>query len=101
MFALKRDQRKAPAVAEAVRQRCSHIAATKADQAYGVICAVFKVERTRLQCLPVTSQLMGQGQQGSSVAQAAKASTLTVRCSACRTAVHGQVKGYACELGND
>ncbi|KAA6418226.1 MAG: hypothetical protein FRX49_11735 [Trebouxia sp. A1-2] len=32
MFALKRDQRGAPAVAEAVRQRCSHIAATEADQ---------------------------------------------------------------------
>jgi cell wall assembly regulator SMI1 len=29
VIALKRDQRGAPAVAEAVRQRCSHIAATK------------------------------------------------------------------------
>ena len=88
-------------MAEAVRQRCCHIAATKADQAYGVECAVFKVERSRLQCLPMTSQLVGQRQQVSSAALAAKASTLTVRCNVCRTAVHGQVKGYACELGND
>ena len=72
VFALNRDQRKAPAVAEAVRQRCSHIAATKADQAYGVMCAVSKVERTRLQCLSVTSQLVGQYQQVSFVALAAK-----------------------------
>ena len=56
MFALKRDQRGAPAVAEAVRQRCSHIAAT--DQ----VCVALKPARTRLQCLPVTSQCLGQFQ---------------------------------------
>jgi len=30
-------------VVEAVRQRCSHIAATKADQVYGVIYAALKM----------------------------------------------------------
>ena len=41
--------------------------------------------------LPVTSQLVAQCQQVSSVALAAKASA-SVRCTACRTAVHGQAK---------
>ncbi len=42
MFALKQDQRGAPAVVEAVRQRCSHIAATK-DQVFDLICADLKL----------------------------------------------------------
>ena len=85
-YALKRDQQGAPAVVEAVRQRCSHIDATKADQLFEVICAVLKVERTRLQCLPVTSQCVGDFQQVPSLGLAAKFATLTVRWSACRVA---------------
>ncbi len=62
MLALKRDHRGTPAVVEAVRQRCSHFAATKADQVFDVICAVLQVKRMRLQCLPVTSQYAGHFQ---------------------------------------
>jgi len=62
MFALKRDHRGTPAVVEAVRQSCSHFAATKADQDFDVICAVLQVKRTRLQCWPVTSQYVEQFQ---------------------------------------
>ena len=50
MFALKREQRRAPAVLEAVRQRCSHIAATKADQVFNVICSQGRLRDVHLPC---------------------------------------------------
>jgi len=50
MFALKSEQRGAPAVLEAVRQRCSHIAATKADQVFNVICSQGRLRDVHLPC---------------------------------------------------
>ena len=103
MFALKRDQRGAPAVAEAVRQRCSHVAATKADLAYGVIGAVLKVKRTRLAgdvsvCGTTSASIVC----GASCKASILTSTLTVRWSAVHgnmhVGTHGQVKCHACEL---
>ena len=50
MFALKREQRGAPAVVEAVRQRCSHIAATKAYQVFDVICSQGRLRDVHVPC---------------------------------------------------
>ena len=50
MFALKPEQRGAPAVVEAVRHRCSHIAATKAERVFDVICSQARLRDVHFPC---------------------------------------------------
>ena len=48
------NQRGQPAVAEAVRHRCSHIAATKADQVFDVIFSQGRLRDVHLHCGSLT-----------------------------------------------
>ncbi len=73
-----RDQRCAPAVTDAVRQRRSHVAATNADQVFDQVFVVLKVARTQMQCLSVESRYVGKISSAGIVRVAScKAFTLT------------------------
>ena len=109
MFALKRDHRGTPAVVEAVRQSCSHFAATKADQDFDgdLCCSAGKTHATAV----LAGDVSVCGTISVSIVRGASCKVCYPGCSLERlqngvhaiwgnmhVGTHGQSKCHACEL---